>query len=49
MSFQDFRKVYLPPIIYYRDIFQPDAVAHEVSRVSLSQFELAGGKLVVVQ
>lgn len=49
MSFQDFRKVYRPPVVYYRDIFQPDAVAREVSRVSLSQFEQAGGKLVVVQ
>ncbi|MDR3418745.1 MAG: hypothetical protein P4L83_21435 [Nevskia sp.] len=52
LSFQEFRKVYRPPIIYYRDIFQSDAVdavAQEVSRVSLRQFEQAGGKLVVVQ
>ncbi|WP_322629468.1 hypothetical protein [Halothiobacillus sp.] len=49
LSFQEFKKVYRPPAIYYRDIFQPDAVAVEVSRVSLSQFEQAGGKLVVVQ
>ncbi|MDB5987172.1 MAG: hypothetical protein JWR16_2225 [Nevskia sp.] len=49
LSFQEFRKIYRPPVIYYRDIFQSDAVAREVSRVSLSQFEQAGGKLVVVQ
>ena len=49
LSFQEFRKAYCPPTIYYRDIFQQDAVAREVSRVSLSQFEQTGGKLVVVQ
>lgn len=48
-AFEEFGKVYRPPIIYYRDIFQSGAVAREVSRVSLSQFEQAGGKLVVVQ
>jgi hypothetical protein len=49
LSFQEFREVYRPPVIYYRDIFQPDAVAREVSRVSLSHFEQTGGKLIVVQ
>ena len=49
LSFQEFRKVYRPAVIYYRDIFKPDETAREVSRVSLSQFEQAGGKLVVVR
>nr|WP_315472815.1 hypothetical protein [uncultured Undibacterium sp.] len=48
LSFQEFIKVYRPPVIYYRDIFQSNDVAREVSRVSLSQFEHAGGKLVVL-
>jgi hypothetical protein len=49
LSFQEFRNVYRPSVIYYRDILQLDGVAREVSRVSLSQFEQSGGKLVVVQ
>ena len=49
MSFQEFWKVYRPPIIYYRDIFQSDGVERDAARVPLSQFEQAGGKLVVAE
>ncbi|WP_084197368.1 hypothetical protein [Solimonas soli] len=49
LSFQEFKKAYVPPVIYYRDIYQAGAVASEASRVSISEFERGGGKLVVVQ
>jgi hypothetical protein len=49
LSFQEFRKVYRAPVIYYRDIFQSGAEAREVSQVTLSEFEQAGGKLIVVE
>jgi len=38
-----------PPKLLYRDILEKNSVAKEVSRLTLSEFELDGGKLVIVK
>ena len=48
LSFQEFRKVYQPPKLFYRDILSAGGVAEEISRVSRSQFEREGGSVVVL-
>jgi len=48
LSFQEFRKVYRPPRLLYRDILALDSLAEEQSRVSREEFEGSGGRLVVL-
>lgn len=38
-----------PPKLLYRDILEKDSVAKEVSRLTLSEFERDGGKLLIVK
>lgn len=45
LSFQEFRKVYQPPRLLYRDIFADGSLAEEVAQVALSDFESSGGKV----
>lgn len=45
-SFQDFCRASRSASILYRDIFSPGALAKVVARVSLSEFESSGGRLV---
>lgn len=49
LSFQEFRKVYQPPKLSFRDILSEGALAEEVGRVTLAEFRLSGGSLVVLQ
>jgi len=49
LSFQEFRKVYRPPRLLYRDILAPDSLSEELSRVSREEFESSGGRLVVYE
>ena len=46
LTFQEFRKTYRPPRLFYRDIFHPTGVAEEVSRVTKEEFERHGGRLI---
>jgi hypothetical protein len=43
LSFQEFRKVYKPRRLFFRDIFSQDGFAEVAERVSRAQFELEGG------
>lgn len=47
-SFSAFRRA-SRPTLFFRDIFGASAVAQEVGRVSLAEFEQSGGKLSVLQ
>lgn len=47
-SFQEFRKTYRPPRLYYRDIFDSDSLAECVSMESREQFERGGGVFTVL-
>jgi hypothetical protein len=49
LSFQEFRKAYRPPKLFFRDIFCNDSLAEEVSCVTRAEFERNGGKLTVLQ
>ena len=48
LSFQEFRKVYRPPKLFFRDIFNPNGIAEVISEIERSQFESEGGKLLVL-
>lgn len=48
LSFQEFRKIYQPLKIFYRDIHDASSEAEEVAVVGREEFESGGGKLVVV-
>jgi hypothetical protein len=47
-SFQQFRRDYRPPRLFYRDIFSSDALAEEVARMSRNEFEEGGGTLTIL-
>lgn len=47
-SFQEFRKAYRPPKLFYRDIFGEGAVATVASIATLEQFEDTGGSFVIL-
>lgn len=49
LSFQEFRKLYQPPKLFFRDIFSTGSVAEEFKRVTRSEFERDGGKVTVVR
>lgn len=49
LSFQEFRKVYRPPKLLYRDIFSSTSLAEVVNRATRAEFERDGGKLIVLQ
>jgi hypothetical protein len=49
LSFQEFRKVYQPPKLFFRDILSEGSLAEEVGCVSLAEFERSGGNLMVLQ
>jgi hypothetical protein len=48
MSFQDFLKVYQPPKVWYRDIFDPTGEAEEDARLDRTDFEREGGRVTVI-
>ena len=48
LSFQEFRKVYRPPKLFFRDIHDPASLAHEIGCTSRAEFERSGGSLVVL-
>ena len=49
LSFQEFRKVYQPPKLFFRDIFSEGTLAEQVGLVTLSEFERSGGNLIVLR
>ncbi|MCX4155384.1 MULTISPECIES: hypothetical protein [Paraburkholderia] len=49
LSFQEFRKAYQPPKLFFRDILHCDSLAVEVSRTTRSEFERNGGKFIILQ
>jgi hypothetical protein len=49
LSFQEFCRVSQPPRLFFRDVFNTDFLAEEDSRVSRTEFERGGGKVVVLQ
>jgi hypothetical protein len=49
LSFQEFRKLYKKPQLFYRDIHSPDTFATVVKEVSFHEFEQQGGKLVILE
>lgn len=49
LSFQEFRKVYQPPNLFFRDILSEGALAEKVDCVTRAEFERSGGRLMVLQ
>lgn len=49
MSFQEFRKVYRRPTLFFRDIFGGDGEAAVVREVTLEEFQKAGGVYAVLK
>jgi len=45
LLFQEFRRVYRSPKLFFRDIFSQDGIAEESSRVPRAQFEREGGTI----
>lgn len=48
ISFQEFRKAYQRPKLFFRDIFHRESLAQEVSRTTRSDFERNGGKVIIL-
>ncbi|WP_061533320.1 hypothetical protein [Collimonas arenae] len=48
LSFQEFRKVYKKPQLFYRDIYSPDTFATIETETSRQDFERQGGKFLVL-
>lgn len=46
LSFQEFRRVYQPPRLLYRDIFADGSVAECVAESSVADFQSGGGRLL---
>ena len=48
MSFQDYRRGYRPPELYYRDIFDAQSEALVVREESPDSFRSSGGRITYV-
>jgi len=48
LSFQEFRKVYKKPQLFYRDIYSPETFARIETEASRQDFECQGGKFLVL-
>ena len=47
LSFQEFRKLYVPPRLLYRDIYSEGSVAEKVRESTLADLQASGGQFML--